>query len=538
MGIEVRPTGNIRWRHRLPPHLVRKFGRRYIAVNLRTSERHTALRMDHMFNVALTHLAESVEIRDLSLHEIAVALSRFQEWCSEAAFGWHDEQASSKREASDKARTVAESVLAALRENAVGDREFGQALSVFLTGALSTIAELSQRPIVVSDGDGTSLADGAGPKLSEIIDAHLREISTTRADQTVVIRRGVLSLFFRIVGDRPISQIRRPQIRHYKDTLKRLPPRFVHKFPKHSIAELLAMSQDQPHMNVSTINIYVGNVQTFFQWAYDNGYVDQNPAMRLKIRVFQRKSARRSALSRDDLKRIFEAGPLHSGLGDATGRSWHGNWLVREHYYWFPLVALFSGLRLEELATLQTDEIGPVDGVWCFDIKETEWRRLKSPWSERLVPVHPELSRVGFGDYVANLRDRGVRRLWPEVFPGDRGRCAQQFSRFWIRYRRSLGIDSPKKPFYSFRHTFISAMRDQFTPRDLVAELVGNRVASQEPYLSYAERSRPSILAEFVNKLDYGIDLSHLHTPIDRSPSGGQVPVAIREIISGPKGGP
>jgi hypothetical protein len=75
------------------------------------------------------------------------------------------------------------------------------------------------------------------------------------------------------------------------------------------------------------------------------------------------------------------------------------------------------------------------------------------------VPVHPQLIKLGFLEFVAtqaNTRgDKGW--LFPMVAPGTKG--AAGFSKWFGRYIGAHGVTDPAKVFHSFRHAFTDALR-------------------------------------------------------------------------------
>jgi len=73
--------------------------------------------------------------------------------------------------------------------------------------------------------------------------------------------------------------------------------------------------------------------------------------------------------------------------------------------------------------------------------------------SRRVIPVHPELVRLGFVDFVEQARrERGrVARLFPLLNPGPRGGFGEGWSKWFGRYIRSLGITNKHRVFHSFR---------------------------------------------------------------------------------------
>ena len=60
--------------------------------------------------------------------------------------------------------------------------------------------------------------------------------------------------------------------------------------------------------------------------------------------------------------------------------------------------------------------------VPCIHIRGGNGRRVKNRGSERLIPLHPELIRLGFMTYVAQQRGAGETRLFPELKPDRNGK--------------------------------------------------------------------------------------------------------------------
>ncbi|MBR9973909.1 hypothetical protein [Magnetospirillum sulfuroxidans] len=70
-----------------------------------------------------------------------------------------------------------------------------------------------------------------------------------------------------------------------------------------------------------------------------------------------------------------------------------------------PVVALYSSMRPTEVAQLDVDDVGKIDGVWVFDLNEVEGdKRLKNRASVRRIPVHRRLIDLGFLDYHAKRK--------------------------------------------------------------------------------------------------------------------------------------
>ena len=71
-------------------------------------------------------------------------------------------------------------------------------------------------------------------------------------------------------------------------------------------------------------------------------------------------------------------------------------------FFWGCMIALFTGSRKNAAFTLQYKDIIQRDGVWCFNFIEDYpgIKKLKTEDSERLVPIHSDLIKMGFLDYI------------------------------------------------------------------------------------------------------------------------------------------
>jgi integrase len=118
-----------------------------------------------------------------------------------------------------------------------------------------------------------------------------------------------------------------------------------------------------------------------------------------------------------------------------------------EAAYWLPLLALFSGARLNELAPLCADDVklDAASGVHFITVIEDAdaGRGVKTESSLRAVPIHSELVRIGFLEFVNNVRQHEgpSARLFPKLTPGPKGGFGEAFSKWFGRYKRDLGID-------------------------------------------------------------------------------------------------
>ena len=139
-------------------------------------------------------------------------------------------------------------------------------------------------------------------------------------------------------------------------------------------------------------------------------------------------------------------------------------------------------------------------------------KAVKTAAARRYVPVHAELVRCGFLDFVAQRRKDGFRRLFPEL-KAYRGRTTKEWSKFWARHTDEHVTDSPSKTFHSFRHLFVARLRAAGVDRDVI-KAIGH--ANKDVTAGYGRIDGApfpiAVLNEALQKVRVeGLDLAHLH---------------------------
>jgi integrase len=317
----------------------------------------------------------------------------------------------------------------------------------------------------------------ASPRLSDVAAAFIcaKERDGNWKPITKKNSEPKLKLFVELVGDKPIDELTRDDVRDWRDALSDMG---------------LESSTIQQHFKV---------VSGLFIWAKREGKATiANPTEGLAPKG---KQGTRKAYQPDDLKRLFQS-PLFTGHSQTNIRTQPGRFLVKDYKFWFPLIALHSGLRVEEIAKLKVRDLRPIEDVWCFDIYET-----KTEAGDRLVPVHPRLIALEFLDYTKLQKDS----LWPEIRPGTSGKFSQGFVQWWAGFRHRSGLDQEGLVFHSFRHTFAAALQKAGVQEATVALLMGHR----HPNITFGRYASGKLMTpkeklELIENVDFGVDLTHL----------------------------
>lgn len=340
--------------------------------------------------------------------------------------------------------------------------------------------------------------------LESTIDDYLKDRQHVWTPKTLLMSAASLKLFGEVLGDRRLDTISRQDCRKFRDLVLKLPPNMTKRFKNYSIDEIVAVAAKP--MSAKNANKIVSSVSAFFNWMVREDLLKENPARGLRVRIRHSPDTERNAFSESDLKVIFELSPIYAGCHSVRCRDKSGALIIKDSKFWLPLIALYSGMRLEEIAQLHTRDVRQVEGVWIFDIRGSETNKLKTPQSQRQVPIHPVLLEVGLIDYCTKLASG---HMWPDLGRSSDGFYSSRFSKWFGRYKRRIGIDSPKLTFHSFRHTVINYLKQEGVEEALIKELVGH--GNESITMSrYGKRLNGRQMLTVVERLQYGIDLSEL----------------------------
>ncbi len=136
--------------------------------------------------------------------------------------------------------------------------------------------------------------------------------------------------------------------------------------------------------------------------------IDRNPARGLRIAETMAARDKRKPFTVKQLRLIFDA-PIYRGCrDDGPGFAIPGQARPRRGRFWIPLIALFSGMRQNEICQMDVADVRTIESVLCFVVSagSSPDKSLKTDVSDRLVPADPTLIEMGFGDIVAERLSR------------------------------------------------------------------------------------------------------------------------------------
>lgn len=303
--------------------------------------------------------------------------------------------------------------------------------------------------------------------------------------------------YVELKGDQDVHRITTKDVRDFKDGYQQLPRRMPESDRRRTLPEIIKRyaHADVARVEAPTVNKALSAISSVLGWCVENGFVEQNVAHGVRAPKPKIKTRRRLPFSNDDLKAIFEGSPVFRDCKRPRGGGGHAA-------YWIPVIALYTGARLEEIGQLTLDDVRKEDGIDYFDINADDGKSVKTQGSIRRVPIHLKLVELGFFDYLEHVRSRKHKYLFPHIDSSGGFERTRKFSQWVNRYlRRDCGITDTRKVFHSLRHKFKDACRDAAISRDVHDALTGHVDGSVSG--RYGEGASLRVLNEGIQSISY-----------------------------------
>lgn len=372
-------------------------------------------------------------------------------------------------------------------------------------------------PVVTAGLEAAKGTAKPGETLPDLFDRYAAQRAAEkrkRAD-TLVQDRKVIERLAEFLGqDRSLSSIGRTDIRNWRDTLQTIPANYKkHKaYAGLSLPEVAAKAKGSGAKGLSlvTLNRYLSAVSAFFAWAGTNAYMEGNPCDGLFYDAQKGKNPR-PPFSEYQIQKIFSS-PLFTGFErdgreHKPGKAKADNWR-----FWIPIVCLFTGARIGEIAQLRIDDIAEEEGLPFIHIRDDEksGQKTKSGFS-RVAPIHSELAALGFPAFVARQKrlagndKRG--RLFPQLEPNEREQIGARPSRFWRKYLQKIGLKAGADGFgsHSFRHTMADRLRLAGYLDDEIEVCLGHNQKSVTGGYGRVKQGTVARLHAMLSKVSFGI---------------------------------
>jgi integrase len=246
-----------------------------------------------------------------------------------------------------------------------------------------------------------------------------------------------------------------------------------------------------------TAKDHFDNVKSLLNFACDHqDWISGNPWKAHGVTV--KKSRPRKPWTSEDLIKLFDSDLFKSYSLPTTANA------GKDAAYWVPLLGLYTGARQSELCQLRLEDVVKGEEGLTLSIiqdlgdeeDDTPETSVKNLTTQRRIPVHSELIRLGFADYVEARKRAGDKRLFPAI-PLAPGRPAGEYFSDWFRnYRNAQGITKRYMDFHAFRHTSRTRLTDAGVEDVVSAALMGHTATGsmgQKRYDHSMAKLRPAL---------------------------------------------
>ena len=275
-----------------------------------------------------------------------------------------------------------------------------------------TSQEIQTTPKIKQTVETKTVEKDGSPKISEVRDEFLRErlLSGFSPKSTSEIESTLRDLI-EIIGDKPIGQVSMKDSREFKNIISRLPkhrsqtPRY-RDLTINQILKLDGVKGQEP----KNINKLIYRVRIFFKWLKNNyrEYIPENPFEGITVdsKKFDKP---RDGFTDEELKKIFDT------ISYLTETVRYKRNLIKLPKFYIPVLGLFTGMRLDEICQLRLDDVYKDGKYDVIKVKVSENTKLKNIQSERIIPIHPTLKKLGFIEYCNYLRRKKKDRVFWEL---------------------------------------------------------------------------------------------------------------------------
>lgn len=359
-----------------------------------------------------------------------------------------------------------------------------------------------------------------GPALKDVIKRHIDFISQKNyAGNTLQDIENALMLMADTMGEnKRLAAVTNDDCRSFRDLILKMPAHYGKKYKPKGMSIMDVINSDEPYDTLSprSQDKYWQWIKAFFTWCVDEGYIRENPIGKIKVLASKPSINDRDVFTDDELKTFFLS-PQYTGHKSESRRTDKGDEVCKDGKYWIPLVALFTGMRLGEIIQLQIGDVRYESDVPYLDVNtDADFKSVKTEQSRRVIPIHPELVRMGFISMAEKARsERGDKdRLFSDIKISESRGVSHEFSKYFARYMTGINLKRDKLTFHSFRHNFVQGMRDARLETERMDALDGRITGFKDgaqTRRNYGRSFTAKDLHPDICKIVFNVDLSHLH---------------------------
>jgi integrase len=301
-------------------------------------------------------------------------------------------------------------------------------------------------------------------------------------------RRSLFRLFAQLLIEKSVfdlADLRQSHFEDLKTLFRELPKSYGKSGRDQTLAELrargLQVAAAQRGIVGKTLNKHLSSLNLLLQYMRKKRVDIDATLAPNQERSPQRKRARGKhvSLDDDDLKALFDlpcftgcAGWRKTILSFTPGPS-----IFHRALYFAPIMLHYTGARRDEICGLGVDDVHCDAAIPYIEVRASGIRRIKNDHSERKIPIHPEVLRLGFAKYVQEIKKLGYVRLFPDLYSPTTS--SPLGDRLYDEFIRGLKLAVPeagrrKKVLHSFRITVGATLKAEKVPSEVRGDILGH----------------------------------------------------------------
>jgi integrase len=243
-------------------------------------------------------------------------------------------------------------------------------------------------------------------------------------------------------------------------------------------------------------------VQALMNVAEDVGLIPRNVWGGMTLEVTG--SEKRTKHTNEELKQLFNT-PLFFERGYPALNN-----VSPDDAYWCMLLGLWTGARIGEIAQLEMADVLVQNGLEVLSIHGRSGT-IKTENSERVIPVPPELIRLGFIEWATSRREAGTVKLFETLHRVGAVTPAEIMSEWNREYRKNVGAATgPLNGFHRFRHTVRSALAALHVGRETADALTGHGATGSSGTKIYTHIDAGTIF-DALGRLKFPLELPRIY---------------------------
>ncbi|WP_306534803.1 site-specific integrase [Geobacter sp.] len=348
--------------------------------------------------------------------------------------------------------TELDKIIVALRVGALDAEMARQKVDALLCTQKFKASSSTNSPPVPAPFAGTSPSSKPSKSLEQLIKEYVAEKSVKWTEKTQMEYSGIFGKIADMLGrKKPVNHFTRQDIVNFRTSLR-------------------------AERSVSTTNKYLTTLSSLFKYGVQLDYMQKNFAEGLHIEDERKESEHRSIYSDNELQTLVD-------LLLRNREAWHRE--RQPERFWVPLIALFSGMRVDEICQLYVMDIKWLpEKIYFFDVNNERDKKLKNKASRRFVPVHPILERLGFIEYVGAIyrqakskEERERLRLFPALVKRENG-YSHDFVKWFSKFNRENVTEDRTKTFHSLRANVATALENTHAKSTYISRLLGHKTGT------------------------------------------------------------